>query len=112
MAGGKDKNAELALDSGIQGKIHTVRGVQVMLDMDLALLYGVQVKRLNEQVRRNRERFPAEFCFLLAEKEFDGLKSQIATSSWGGRRTRPYAFTEQGVAAISSVLTSDRAGWT
>jgi len=82
----------------------------VILDEDLAELYGVEVKRLNEQVRRNLDRFPADFMFQLTNQEFKDLKSQIATASqWGGRRTPPYAFSEQGVAMLSSVLHSPRA---
>ena len=81
-----------------------------MLDADLASLYGVPAKRLNEQVRRNVLRFPADFMFQLSEEELAILRSQNATSSsWGGRRTRPFAFTEQGVAMLSSVLRSTRA---
>lgn len=80
-----------------------------MLDSDLADLYGVPTKRLNEQVKRNIRRFPDDFMFQLTAEEFDVLKSQIATSSWGGRRTPPYAFTEQGVSMLSAVLNSDRA---
>ncbi len=80
-----------------------------MLDADLAEIYGVETKRLNEQVRRNAGRFPADFMFQLTAEEFSILKSQIATSSWGGRRTLPYAFTELGVAMLSSVLSSDTA---
>ena len=81
-----------------------------MLSTDLAVLYGVPARRLNEQVKRNRERFPEDFMFQLTRDEWRILKSQIATSSWGGaRRTPPYAFTEQGVAMLSSVLRSKRA---
>jgi hypothetical protein len=80
-----------------------------MLDSDLAELYGVETKRLNEQVKRNIDRFPEDFMFQLTEPEFENLKSQIATSSWGGRRTLPYAFTEHGVLMLSSVLNSDLA---
>ena len=81
-----------------------------MLDSDLALLYGVSTKRLNEQVKRNRARFPGDFMFQLTAAEFAGLRSQIVTSNArGGRRTPPYAFTEQGVAMLSSVLHSQRA---
>lgn len=106
----------------IQSRIYTIRNVQIMLDSDLAELYGVEVKRLNEQVKRNIERFPQEFSFQLTAEENNALrsqfvtsngktdlKSQIATSSWGGRRTAPYAFTEQGVAMLSAVLHSDTA---
>ena len=80
-----------------------------MLDRDLAELYGVETKRLNEQVKRNIERFPEDFMFQLTSNEFDNLKSQIATSSWGGVRKLPYAFTEQGVAMLSGVLKSPTA---
>lgn len=81
-----------------------------MLDEDLATLYGVPTKRLNEQVKRNQDRFPADFMIQLSEDEWANLKSQSATSSaWGGRRTPPTAFTEYGVAMLSSVLNSDRA---
>lgn len=83
-----------------------------MLDSELATLYGVSTKRLNEQVRRNKNRFPDDFMFQVSETEYENLKSQIATSSsrnYGGRRYMPYAFTEQGVAMLSSVLNSERA---
>ena len=93
----------------IKGKIYQIRGRNVMLDKDLAELYGVTTKRLNEQVKRNIKRFPADFMFLLTNKEVMNLRSQIATSSWGGRRYELRAFTEQGVAMLSSVLNSNRA---
>ncbi len=80
-----------------------------MLDSDLAELYQVDTKRLNEQVKRNLKRFPEDFMFQLTDKEFDNLKSQIATSSWGGKRKLPLVFTEQGVAMLSGILNSDRA---
>ncbi len=80
-----------------------------MLDQDLAELYEVETKRLNEQVKRNKDRFPDDFMFQLTKHEFEILKSQNATSSWGGRRTPPYAFTEHGVLMLSSVLKSKRA---
>ncbi|MCH5717165.1 ORF6N domain-containing protein [Niabella hibiscisoli] len=83
-----------------------------MLDRDLAEMYGVETRRLNEQVKRNSRRFPKDFMFMLSQKEFDNLMSQIATSSlsgWGGTRKLPNAFTEQGVAMLSSVLNSDTA---
>ncbi len=80
-----------------------------MLGMDLSVLYGVTTKRLNEQVRRNRERFPEDFMFRLTTEEYENLRSQFATSSWGGLRYMPYAFTEQGVAMLSSVLNSKKA---
>jgi phage regulator Rha-like protein len=90
----------------IISKIHLIRGQKVMLDEDLAELYQVETKRLNEQVKRNIDRFPKDFMFQLSQKEFDNLKSQIATSSWGGRRKPPFAFTEQGVSMLSGVLNS------
>src|SRR5581483_911086 len=82
-----------------------------MLDIELAKLYGVPTKRLNEQVRRNRDRFPEDFAFQITEQEFTNLRSQFATSSLGhgGRRYRPWAFTEHGVAMLSSVLRSPTA---
>ena len=80
-----------------------------MLDSDLAALYCVETKRLNEQVRRNIARFPQDFMFQLNEEEFENLKPQFATSSWGGVRKLPYAFTEQGVAMLSGVLKSSTA---
>jgi hypothetical protein len=94
----------------VERAILVLRGNKVLLDVDLAVLYGVSPKRLNEQVKRNRARFPDDFMFQLSEDESLNLRSQIATSSsWGGRRTTPYAFTEQGVAMLSSVLRSPRA---
>ena len=94
----------------IQNKIYEIRGQQVMLDFDLAALYQVETKRLKEAVRRNIERFEGdEFMFELTEKEYADLRSQIATSSWGGRRYQPFAFTELGVAMLSSVLRSNTA---
>jgi len=89
--------------------IHKIRSQKVMLDSDLAEMYGVETKRLNEQVKRSIDRFPDDFMFQLNAEEWENLKSQIATSSWGGRRTLPYVFTEQGVAMLSSVLNSSRA---
>ena len=93
----------------IQNKIYLIRGLKVMLDRDLAVLYEVSTKRFNEQVKRNLKRFPDDFRFQLNDEEFNNLRSQNATSSWGGRRYLPYAFTELGVAMLSSVLNSDRA---
>lgn len=89
--------------------IHTVRGQQVILDYDLAWMYGVETKVFNQAVKRNIERFPERFRFQLTSEEFDDLRSQIVTSSHGGRRYLPYAFTEQGVAMLSAVLRSERA---
>ncbi len=93
----------------IERAILVIRGEKVMLDEDLATLYGVTTKRLNEQVKRNIDRFPDTFMFQLTRLEFEDLKSQIATSSWGGRRTLPYVFTEHGVVMLASVLNSPTA---
>lgn len=93
----------------ILNRIFIVRGKRVMLDEDLADMYGVETKRLNEQVKRNLKRFPKDFMFPLTTKEFNNLKSQNATARWGGRRTLPRAFTELGVAMLSSILNSDLA---
>jgi hypothetical protein len=101
------KNKLVVIDD-IQSLIYTIRGVQVMLDSDLAALYEVETKVLNQAVKRNRQRFPEQFCFQLNDEEFTILKSQIVTSSWGGRRTNPHVFTEQGVAMLSAVVTSSR----
>ena len=91
----------------VQNLIYEIRGQKVMLDFDLAKLYQVETKVLNQAVRRNIKRFPEDFMFQLDNKEFANLKSQIVTSSWGGRRTPPLAFTEEGIAMLSSVLHSD-----
>jgi len=93
----------------IRNRIFTIRGKQVMLDSDLAKLYEVSTSRLNEQVKRNIERFPEDFMFKLSQKEWQNLKSQNATSSWGGRRKPPNVFTEQGVSTLSGVLHSKTA---
>lgn len=110
----------------IEKKIFVIRGVQVMVDRDIAELYGVETRRLNEQVKRNIERFPEEFMFQMNDEEFENLKvqiatlnteyepdeilmSQFATSSWGGIRKAPYVFTEHGVTMLASVLKSDTA---
>jgi len=93
----------------IISKIYLIRNQKVMIDSDLAELYGVDTKVLNQAVKRNIERFPEDFMIQLTSQEFENLKSQIVTSSWGGRRTLPYVFTEQGVAMLSSVLKSETA---
>lgn len=93
----------------IASKIVFVRGKKVMLDSDLAVLYEVKTKRLNEQVARNKKRFPEDFMFQLTEEEADFLRSHFATSKRGGRRYLPYVFTQEGVAMLSSVLNSERA---
>lgn len=93
----------------ISQSILILRGQRVLLDADLAALYRVETRRLNEQVRRNRARFPADFIFELTNEEFTNLKSHLATSSWGGRRKRPLAFTEHGAIMAATVLNSPRA---
>ncbi len=93
----------------ITSRIFIVRGQKVMLDSDLAELYGVTTSALNQAVRRNIDRFPSDFMFQMSDSEFSNLKSQFVTSSWGGRRKLPLVFTEQGVSMLSSVLHSERA---
>jgi hypothetical protein len=93
----------------IQNKIHEIRGQRVMLDFDLADLYDTETKRLKESVRRNIARFPSDFMFELSPDEWKILRTQFATSSWGGHRYLPFAFTEQGVAMLASVLKSETA---
>jgi hypothetical protein len=102
---------ELVPQEVVERRILFIRGQKVMLDRDLAKLYGVKTKRLNEQVHRNIGRFPEDFMFQLTKEEFENWKSQFATSNQDkmGLRRRPYAFTEQGVAMLSSVLNSERA---
>jgi len=127
--GGKKRSAMIAIINPLHRKlphmlpiesiatrIITIRGVRVMLDWDLAALYEVETRRLNEQVRRNENRFPADFMFQLTDEEFRGLMSQIATSNdptaatpRGGRRKLPFAFTEHGALQAASVLNSPRA---
>lgn len=99
----------LVAEQKILNKIYFVRGEKVMLDRDLATMYGVETKVFNQSVKRNIERFPKDFMFTLSEKEWENLKSQIVTSSWGGVRYRPNVFTEQGVAMLSSILNSKTA---
>ena len=107
----EDKNLVIIDNREIQNMIYTIRDKQVMIDSDLATLYQVTTKRLNEQVRRNKNRFPSEFMFRLTAEEYEYLRSQNATSSednaHGGRRYIPYVFTEQGIAMLSAVLKSD-----
>lgn len=91
----------------IQNKIFEIRGVKVMFDFDLAALYQVQTKVLNQAVKRNIKRFPSDFMFQMTKEEFEILRSQNVTSSWGGPRYRPFAFTEQGLAMLSGILNSD-----
>ena len=118
-------NKNKILSNVIESRIFSIRNIQVMLDYHLAALYDVETKRINEQVKRNIRRFPTNFMFQLTKEEAENfisqnaiscskiktknLKSQIATSSYGGTRKLPYAFTEQGVAMLSSVLNSDTA---
>ncbi|MFA5168111.1 MAG: ORF6N domain-containing protein [Candidatus Omnitrophota bacterium] len=104
-----ENNAPLISTETIASPIFLIRGQRVMLDSDLAQLYGVPTKALLQAVKRNIERFPADFMYLLKKQEVMNLRSQFVTSSWGGRRHPPYAFTEQGVAMISSVLKNMRA---
>lgn len=107
----KTELAVVTLDQ-VERRIYEIRGNKVMLDSELAALYGVTTGRMNEQVRRNLERFPDDFMFQLNDVEFKNLISQFATSSsrnYGGRRKLPLVFTEQGVAMLSSVLNSPRA---
>lgn len=96
-------------DESLIEKIYLIREQKVMIDSDLAELYGVETKVLNQAVSRNIERFPSDFMFELNAQEWSNLKSQSVTSSWGGRRKLPKAFTEHGVLMLSSVLNSPRA---
>jgi hypothetical protein len=102
-------NEMMIPDEKIINKIYLIREVKVMLDKDLAGLYGVSTGNLNKAVNRNIKRFPDDFMFQLTKEEFDNLMFQTGTSSWGGTRKLPNAFTEQGVAMLSSVLHSERA---
>ncbi len=103
-------------DEKVISKIYQLRGKRMMLDSDLAQMYNVETKVLNQAVKRNMLRFPEDFMFTLAQSEWENLRSQFVTSSspdqsklWGGRRTLPFAFTEQGIAMLSSVLNSETA---
>jgi hypothetical protein len=93
----------------VENRIYQARGNKIMLGNDLAVLYGVSTKVLMQAVQRNKARFPLDFMYQLTNNEVTNLKSQFVTSSWGGRRKLPYAFTEQGVAMLSGVLNSPRA---
>ena len=112
-----EEKQELVTTDSICNRVYSIRGQQVMLDYDLAELYGYEVKRLNEQVKRNINRFPGDFMFQLTKTETEefcsheseNLKSQIATSSWGGKRKLPYAFTEQGIYMLATVLKGELA---
>jgi hypothetical protein len=103
------RETALATVGDIARAIRVLRGRRVLLDAELAVLYGVTTRRLNEQVRRNRKRFPGDFLFELTAEEFANLKSQFATSSWGGRRKLPLAFTEHGAIQAATILNSPRA---
>lgn len=104
------KNAKNFMLAIIDNKIFTVRGVRVMLDRDLATVYGVETKNLNRAIERNNRRFPDEFCFRLTATEWENLKCQIGTSSlWGGQRVLPRVFSEYGAIAAATVLNSERA---
>ena len=99
----------LVAEQKILNRIYAIRGEKVMLDQDLAEMYGAETKQLKRQVKRNKDRFPKDFMFELTKKEYENLGSQIGTSRWGGTRYMPMAFTEQGVAMLSSVLNSKTA---
>ena len=101
--------SELVPHEVIENKIFLIRGLKVMLDKELALLYNVDTRALNRAVRRNLDRFPPDFMFQLTKKEFENLMCHFGTSSWGGTRKLPRAFTEQGIAMLSGILTSKRA---
>ncbi len=103
------KTTPAAFAADIARRILIVRNERVLLDADLAALYGVSVRRLNEQVRRNRDRFPAGFLWSLTNQELANLKSQFATSSWGGKRKPPLVFTEHGAVMAATVLNSPQA---
>jgi len=105
----KSKITSIIPDETITGKIYYIRGKKVMFDRDLAELYGVETKDLNRAVRRNSDRFPDDFMFQLDKKEFEILRFHFGTSSYGGRRYFPLAFTEQGVVMLSAVLKSEKA---
>ena len=112
MANKTDKKPVLLpgqIIEGIEGQIYSLRGQRVMLSHDLAALYQVETRTLMQAVQRNADRFPSDFAFKLTDQEVVNLKSQIVISSWGGSRKAPHAFTEQGVAMLSSVLKSSRA---
>jgi hypothetical protein len=102
----KKENVLVVPDEVVMNKIYVIRNQKVMLDKDLADLYQVETKQLKRQVKRNIERFPEDFMFELTELEYENLRCQIGTSSWGGVRYLPIVFTEQGVAMLSSVLNS------
>ena len=112
FGGRKEETKELITTDDIRSKVYIIRGQQVMLDKDLAEIYGYEVKKLNQQVKRNIERFPEDFMFRQSNSEIDSVRSQIVTSrkkdffagQEGGRRYLPYAFTEQGIYMLATVL--------
>ena len=93
----------------IEDKIYIIRDTKIMIDSDLAKLYQVETKVLNQAVKRNIDRFPSDFLFQLTKDELENLKSQIVTSSWGGTRKMPFAFSQDGIAMLSSILKSKKA---
>ena len=105
----KKESGLVVPDEVVMNKIYVIRNQKVMLDRDLAGLYQVETKQLKRQVKRNPERFPDDFMFELTKEEFENLRSQFGTSSWGGERYLPMVFTEQGVSMLSSVLNSKMA---
>lgn len=106
----ENENTSLIVpDEAVMNSIYLIRGQKVMLDRDLAQLYGIETKVLKQAVRRNLARFPPDFMFELNKEEYENLRTQIATSSWGGTRYMPQAFTEQGVTMLSCILNSERA---
>jgi len=105
----KENDQATIPEEAVMRKIYAIRGKKVMLDKDLAELYGVTTGNLNKAVTRNKERFPEDFMFRITSEEWEELKSQIEASDWGGTRKMPRAFTEQGVAMLSGVLNSERA---
>jgi hypothetical protein len=102
-----DQSKENVVELSIIQSIHEIRGYKVMLDFDLAKRYEVETKVLNQTVKRNMRRFPSDFMFQLTKQEFIHLRSQFVTSSWGGSRYLPFAFTEQGIAMLSGLLNSN-----
>lgn len=103
------QSQDLIVQERIAKSIYLIRNQKVMMDSELAEMYGVETSALNQAVKRNIDRFPEDFMFQISTDEWANLKSQFVTSSWGGRRTPPYVFTEQGVAMLSSVLKSQTA---
>jgi phage regulator Rha-like protein len=105
----KADDRSLIPDESIANRIILLRGKKVMIDHDIARLYGVETRRINEQVKRNMARFPEAFMFQLTKEEFENLRSHFAISSWGGRRSLPFAFTEHGILMLANVIKSERA---